>query len=120
MRGDRGHGGLPCGTRYLSAESTGASASAGPDVLPRDVELRLVDPARNRFRVYGVTADRTLFGELCLVIAWGRVGRPLRRRTEVFADEGVRDRRLRELLARRRRHGYVEVAVAPAVKGGAS
>jgi predicted DNA-binding WGR domain protein len=51
-----------------------------------DIELRMVDPARNRFRLYGLTECRTLFGEPCLIIGWGRIGHRLRRRTEVFAD----------------------------------
>lgn len=73
-----------------------------------DIELRLIDPARNRFRLYGMTETRTLFGEACLVIAWGRVGGPIRRRTEIFDDGVTLDRRRRALLARRRRHSYTE------------
>lgn len=78
------------------------------DAIPYDLELRLVDPAKNRFRLYGLTVCRTLFGELCLRIVWGRIGtRALRERSEVFRDEGSLERRRRELLVRRRRHGYV-------------
>jgi predicted DNA-binding WGR domain protein len=78
----------------------------GEDV--RDLELRLVDPAKNRFRIYGLTECRTLFGELCLRIVWGRIGhRRLRERSEVFADALALQRRRAELLGRRRRHGYV-------------
>lgn len=73
-----------------------------------DLELRLVDPAANRFRLYGVTECRTLFGELCLRIVWGRIGnRRLRERSEVFGDRASLARRRDELLGRRRRHGYV-------------
>jgi predicted DNA-binding WGR domain protein len=43
----------------------------------------------------------TLFGELDLVIEWGRIGARLRQRAEPFSDA-----RWNELLARRRRHGY--------------
>jgi len=74
----------------------------------RDLELRLVDPAKNRLRIYGLTECRTLFGELCLRIVWGRIGnRRPRERTEVFEDRGALERRREELLGRRRRHGYV-------------
>jgi predicted DNA-binding WGR domain protein len=73
-----------------------------------DVEMRLVDPERNRFRVYGVTECATLFGELCLRIVWGRIGnRRLRERSEVFRDRAALARRRDELLRLRRRHGYV-------------
>jgi predicted DNA-binding WGR domain protein len=74
----------------------------------RDLELRLVDPAKNRFRIYGLTECRTLFGELCLRIVWGRIGnRRPRERSEVFTDRAALERRREELLGRRRRHGYV-------------
>lgn len=81
-----------------------------------DMELRLVDPAKNRFRLYGITVCRTLFGELCLRIAWGRIGnRRMRERTETFADPPALERRRDELLARRRRRGYVVVLGTPLV-----
>lgn len=73
-----------------------------------DLELRSIDPAKNRYRVYGLTECRNLFGELCLRIVWGRLGtRRMRERSEVFADRGALRRRRDELLALRRRHGYV-------------
>jgi predicted DNA-binding WGR domain protein len=76
------------------------------DVLP-DLELRLIDPDRNKFRVYGLTPCRTLFGEVCLRIQWGRLGhRKLRERSEIFPDESSLRRRRSELLELRRRHGY--------------
>ena len=79
-----------------------------PTVDAEDLELRLVDPAKNRFRLYGLTECRTLFGELCLRIVWGRIGnRRLRERSEVFDDRAAMLRRRDELLGRRRRHGYV-------------
>jgi predicted DNA-binding WGR domain protein len=74
----------------------------------RDLELRLVDPSKNRFRIYGLTECTTLFGELCLRIVWGRIGnRRPRERSEVFTDRAALERRREELLGRRRRHGYV-------------
>lgn len=73
------------------------------------IDLHLTDPARNRFRRYRVHEDRTLFAEPCLIIEWGRIGTRLRRREEVFASEAALARRLAELLARRRYHGYVPV-----------
>ena len=73
-----------------------------------DMELRLVDPAKNRYRLYGLTVCRTLFGEWCLRIVWGRIGhRRLRERSEMFRDENALERRRRELLLRRQRRGYV-------------
>ena len=75
--------------------------------LEDDVEMCLVDPLRNRFRVYGMTVCRTLFGELCLRIAWGRVGsRRLRERSETFHDAAALEQRRAQLVALRRQHGY--------------
>jgi len=78
-----------------------------PDENLGDVELRSVDPSRNRFRLYGITECCTLWGELCLRIVWGRIGnRRLRERSEVFEDRAALQRRRDELLGHRRRHGY--------------
>jgi predicted DNA-binding WGR domain protein len=82
-----------------------------PDENLGDVELRSVDPSRNRFRLYGITECCTLFGELCLRIVWGRIGnRRLRERSEVFEDRAALQRRRDELLRHRRRHGYTSSA----------
>ena len=87
--------------------------SADVDGL-EDLELRLVDPTKNRFRIYGLTECRTLFGELCLRIVWGRIGdRHQRERSEVFGDRAAMLRRREELLGRRRRHGYVVSSSTP-------
>jgi predicted DNA-binding WGR domain protein len=76
-----------------------------------DLELRLIDPLTNRHRVYGLTECRTLFGELCLRIVWGRVGhRRMRERSELFRDHAALVRRREELLRLRRRHGYVSTS----------
>lgn len=72
-----------------------------------DIELRLIDPSKNRYRLYGLTECRTLFGELCLRVVWGRIGhRKLRERSETFDGVGELEARRAELLARRRQHGY--------------
>ncbi|MDP8999426.1 MAG: WGR domain-containing protein [Myxococcota bacterium] len=82
------------------------------ELFGRDVELRLVDPSRNRFRVYGLTVCRTLFCEPCLRIVWGRLGnRSLRERSETFADGEALEHRWLELLDRRKRHGYVPLGI---------
>jgi predicted DNA-binding WGR domain protein len=78
------------------------------DLLDNDVELRLLDATRNRFRVYGLTVCRTRFGEPCLRIVWGRLGnRHLRERSETFGSAEALERRRDELLNRRRQQCYV-------------
>jgi predicted DNA-binding WGR domain protein len=71
------------------------------------VELRQIDPARRRFRRYRITECRSLFGEPCLIIEWGGIGRRGRLRSETFESPSALGHRKRQLLARRRRHGYV-------------
>ena len=70
------------------------------------MELRSVDPSTNRYRFYRLVEQKTLFGETALVIHWGRLGQPMRSRTEVFPSEADRAERREALLGRRRRHGY--------------
>lgn len=76
------------------------------------LELISLDPAINRYRCYRLHAERSMLGELELVIEWGRAGTFLRSRVERFTSERDLNRRFWELLERRRRHGYV-----PAVEG---
>jgi predicted DNA-binding WGR domain protein len=72
------------------------------------IELRSVDPKRDRARHYHLSNCRSLFGELALLITWGRIGRPPRARIETFESLAELTKRRTELLARRRAHGYVE------------
>ncbi len=82
--------------------------------IPADVELRLVDPARNAFRIYGLTSCRDLFGQPCLRIQWGRLGsRRIRERCETFDRVEALEQRRNELLVRRRRHGYQAASEVP-------
>jgi predicted DNA-binding WGR domain protein len=76
--------------------------------LPLDItlEFRQVDPARGRSRRYRLAESRSLFGELALLITWGRIGAQPRVRVETFASEVARVARWEELLARRSAHGY--------------
>jgi len=84
------------------------------------LELRSVDPARNRYRIYRLREVRTLFGEVGLVVEWGRIGRPLRVREELFRDAEALERRRAELLGRRRRSGYVVAEWKGASSGAGS
>lgn len=88
---------------YLSVAPSLYPICAMPDIV-----LRLIDRRRNAFRVYAITESTTLFGEQCLIIRWGRIGRS-RSRTEVFDSDFARAERREELLTRRRQHGYETV-----------
>jgi predicted DNA-binding WGR domain protein len=75
-------------------------------VVHEPLELRQVDPSKNRFRVYRLTPCFDLFGTLCLFVEWGRLGRRLRTRLEPFSDATALELRLAEIVAIRKRHGY--------------
>lgn len=70
------------------------------------LEFVHVDARRNRFRRYMLSEQLTLFGELELVIRWGRIGSPLRMRTEAFRTRVSLAVRRGELAQLRKRHGY--------------
>jgi len=72
------------------------------------LELRQIDQTKKRPRLYRMTECKDLFGEICLFIEWGRIGRRLRSRLEPFPNVATRDMRKKELVERRRRHGYLE------------
>lgn len=72
----------------------------------REVELRHVDPSRDRFRRYHLAETRTLYGERGLLITWGRIGHPARTRLETFANDVDAAARWDELFSRRQAHGY--------------
>lgn len=93
-----------------AARSHERGGAALPPAVSPDVELRLIDPARNRFRFFAITETPTLFDKHALAIAWGRIGSAMRRRLETFDSRDALERRRRELLARRRRHGYAYAA----------
>ncbi len=71
-----------------------------------DLELVLIDDARNARRYYSLTVRRSLFDHV-LVIRRGRLGGRLVEVVETFDDDRALVRRYDELAAKRRRHGYV-------------
>jgi predicted DNA-binding WGR domain protein len=70
--------------------------------------LRLVslDPSRNRARVYVLTWQPTLWGEIALVRTWGRLDHPGRSQMTIYPDRHQAQTDLRRLLRRRLQHGY--------------
>lgn len=64
--------------------------------------MRAVDSARNIRRWYALLVDRDLFGFLTLQVDRGRIGTRFLTRTESFEDEQLAQRRVRQLLSRRR------------------
>jgi predicted DNA-binding WGR domain protein len=74
---------------------------------PRPVYLRRIDPARNMHRFYALAIERDLFGKLCLITEFGRIGRSGR----VVSRPCVTEREALALFDRTRRQkerrGYI-------------
>lgn len=91
------------------------------DVPPRDVSiieraagsvtaLTRIQPERNQWRFYHLALWPDLFGQVCLVREWGRIGRPGRLRHDPFPNTALAAQAL-ELIARtKRRRGYQDAA----------
>ncbi|MCR5860592.1 WGR domain-containing protein [Mesorhizobium sp. J428] len=74
------------------------------------IHLHRIDPARNMARFYRMSSTPSLFGDICLVREWGRIGRPGRIRVDLYEtrEEAIA---AREALSRlRRRRGYRDLS----------
>jgi predicted DNA-binding WGR domain protein len=79
-------------------------AAFGP--LPTTLCLVSINPAKNRYRYYRLSHQRTLWDEDVLVQTWGRLGTDGRSRLcYLDAPEQVQ-REMTKLLRRRLQHGY--------------
>jgi len=65
-----------------------------------------IDPKRNRFRTYQVVLAEDLWGKLCLVKSWGRIGRRPTQRFYWPTTDNELARLVQETVFRRRKHGY--------------
>lgn len=65
-----------------------------------------VDPRRNRFRVYRMELGPDLWGETCLVKAWGRIGKRPQRRFHWPEDSQELARLLQKTIRKRNEHNY--------------
>jgi predicted DNA-binding WGR domain protein len=77
-------------------------------VMPTEdaIHLHRIDPARNMARFYRMSSTPSLFGDICLVREWGRIGRPGRIRIDLH-QTGEQAMAAREALLRvKRQRGY--------------
>lgn len=70
------------------------------------LRLESVDAARNRFRFYTFTWQRTLWGEWAICCSWGRIGSLGRGRVAYLGPRAGLSTALRALFERRTRRGY--------------
>ncbi|WP_348626239.1 WGR domain-containing protein [Mesorhizobium sp. WSM3626] len=80
--------------------------------MPTDAATRLhrIDPACNMARYYSLSTTPSLFGDICVVREWGRIGRLGRIRIDLYqgAEEAHAARLVIEHAKRRR--GYHDVS----------
>jgi len=70
------------------------------------LHVQRLDAAKNMARYYRLAIEPTLFGSICLVRNWGRVGTRGKQRIEFFDDENQALRLFLKILKRKRRRGY--------------
>jgi len=82
------------------------------DLVVDPIHLRRIDAARNMRRFYELALQPTLFGDLSLVRAWGRIGSAGQSMVETFDREEDAARAFARLMRAKRRRGYREPAFA--------
>ena len=85
----------------------GDGLSRDDQIMQTDViHLHRIDPARNLARFYRLSSTPSLFGDICLVREWGRIGRPGRIRIDLYekGEEAIAARKV--LLRLKRQRGY--------------
>jgi predicted DNA-binding WGR domain protein len=70
------------------------------------IHLHRIDPARNMAKFYRLSSAPSLFGDICVVREWGRIGRPGRMRIDLYekVQEAAAAQHMLERAKRRR--GY--------------
>ncbi|KQU96053.1 WGR domain-containing protein [Ensifer sp. T173] len=66
-----------------------------------------IDPSRNMARYYMLSIQPTLFGEVSLIRAWGRIGTRGQEMSHHFASETDALVLLRKIVRRKSAKGYV-------------
>jgi predicted DNA-binding WGR domain protein len=77
-----------------------------PDQFPEAIALASVDPSKNRYRLYWLRVQPTLWGELSLVRRWARRGSQGRTQATTYAGADSARAAFYRLLRLRLRHGY--------------
>jgi len=79
---------------------------------PYQLYVERTDEARNMARFYAMTIELNLFGEICLIRRWGRIGAHGQTKVQPFASERDAVAVFLDLLRQKRSRGYRTVASA--------
>ena len=86
---------------------TGPCLTTSAPPIRHHLVLHRRDPERRLLaRFYSLMIERDLFGVVCLVRNWGRIGTSGQEMVEVFADELEAGEALEAVARRKRRRGY--------------
>ncbi|WP_312366586.1 WGR domain-containing protein [Ensifer sp.] len=66
-----------------------------------------IDPSRNMARYYALSIQPTLFGEIALIRAWGRIGTLGQEMRHLFASEAEAVTMFRHIARKKSAKGYV-------------
>jgi predicted DNA-binding WGR domain protein len=72
----------------------------------RYLVLHRCDPSCNMARYYVLSLAPSLFGDATLIREWGRIGRPGRKRIELYKTQSMAVEALETWLQRKCRRGY--------------
>lgn len=78
------------------------------DTSPPPIVLRRIDPSRNMARFYCLTLQPTLFGEVSVIRAWGRIGTRGRTKIAPYSTEIAAEAAFSRLEKTKRGRGYRE------------
>lgn len=70
------------------------------------LHVQRIDAAKNMARFYRLAIEPTLFGNVCVVRSWGRIGTRGQERVEFFENETEALFLFLEILKAKRRRGY--------------
>ncbi|WP_149143188.1 WGR domain-containing protein [Gemmobacter caeruleus] len=69
--------------------------------------LHRIDPEANMARFYCIDVAATLFGEVCVIRAWGRIGTRGRTSLETWASPAEAEKAAVRTLRQKARRGYL-------------
>jgi predicted DNA-binding WGR domain protein len=75
-------------------------------IQPYRLYVERSDPARNMARYYTMSIEKNLFGDICLLRKWGRIGTKGKMMIHHFRQEGEAVRLFLDLLRQKRKRGY--------------
>lgn len=73
---------------------------------PYQLYVERTDASKNMARYYAMSIEPNLFGEVCLMRRWGRIGSRGQSRVHQFAKEGEAVAMFLDLVRQKRKRGY--------------